>query len=260
MSAEPVLSTLALTKRFGPVVVADNIDFELHAGERRALIGPNGAGKTSFVGLVSGTLRPDAGAIHLAGQDITRLRSDQRVKAGLARTFQIASLFRNLTVRQNLYLPISERTGASGEIWSSAPAQTAIIDEIDDLLARLGLLEDRNRTVTELSYGRQRLVEIGIALSLRPKVLILDEPAAGLRSEDVARMLDVIGCLPGDMAMMMIEHDMQVVKRFASRVTVLVRGAVLITGSPSDVMEAESVRSVYLGRTGHARFHGGAHA
>jgi branched-chain amino acid transport system ATP-binding protein len=260
MSAEPVLSTRALAKRFGPVVVADAIDFELYAGERRALIGPNGAGKTSFVGIVSGTVRPDAGEVHLAGQDITRQRKDQRVKAGLVRTFQITSLFNNLTVQQNLYLPISERTGTSGAIWSPAVAQTVIVDEIDDILARLGLLEDRDRTITELPYGKRRLLEIGIALSLRPKVLILDEPAAGLRAEDVARMLDVIGRLPADMAMIMVEHDMQVVKRFASRVTVLVRGAVLMTGSPSDVMAAEAVRSVYLGRTGHARFHGGAHA
>jgi len=260
MSTEPVLSTHALSKRFGTVVVADNIDFDLHAGERRALIGPNGAGKTSFVGLVSGTIRPDAGNVHLGGQDIARLRRDQRVKAGLVRTFQITSLFNNLTVQQNLYLPISERTGASDRIWSPAVAQTAIIEEIDDILDQLGLLEDRDRTITELPYGRRRLLEIGIALSLRPKVLILDEPAAGLRAEDVARMLDVIGGLPADMAMIMVEHDMQVVKRFASRVTVLVRGAVLMTGSPSEVMAADAVRSVYLGRSGHARFHGGAHA
>ena len=260
MSAAPLLSTRALSKRFGAVVVADNIDFELFAGERRALIGPNGAGKTSFVGLVSGTIRPDAGGVQLAGADITRLRSDQRVKAGLVRTFQITSLFRNLTVRQNLYLPISERTGSSSAMWSAASAQRATIDEIDGILARLDLLEDRDRTVAELSYGRRRLLEIAIALSLRPKVLILDEPAAGLRSDDVARMLDVIARLPADMAIMMVEHDMQVVKRFASRVTVLVRGAILMTGSPSEVMAADAVRSVYLGRTGHARFHGGAHA
>jgi branched-chain amino acid transport system ATP-binding protein len=260
MNAEAVLSARALTKRFGPVVVADDIDFELYAGERRALIGPNGAGKTSFVGLVSGTIRPDAGEVHLAGQDVTRLRKDRRVKAGLVRTFQITSLFNNLTVQQNLYLPISERTGTSAAMWSPASAQSAIVDEIGDILARLGLLEDRDRTISELPYGKRRLLEIGIALSLRPKVLILDEPAAGLRAEDVARMLDVIGRLPADMAMIMVEHDMQVVKRFASRVTVLVRGAVLMTGSPADVMAAEAVRSVYLGRTGHARFHGSAHA
>ena len=260
MSAEAVLSTRALTKRFGPVVVADDIDFELYAGERRALIGPNGAGKTSFVGLVSGTIRPDAGEVHLAGHDVTRLRKDRRVKAGLVRTFQITSLFNNLTVQQNLYLPISERTGTSSAMWSPASAESAIVDEIGDILARLGLLEDRDRTITELPYGKRRILEIGIALSLRPKVLILDEPAAGLRAEDVARMLDVIGRLPADMAMIMVEHDMQVVKRFASQVTVLVRGAVLMTGSPADVMAAEAVRSVYLGRTGHARFHGSAHA
>jgi branched-chain amino acid transport system ATP-binding protein len=145
-------------------------------------------------------------------------------------------------------------------MWSPASAESSIVDEIGDILARLGLLEDRDRTIIELPYGKRRLLEIGIALSLRPKVLILDEPAAGLRAEDVARMLDVIGRLPADMAMIMVEHDMQVVRRFASRVTVLVRGAVLMTGSPADVMAAEAVRSVYLGRTGHARFHGSAHA
>ncbi|MDR3421754.1 MAG: ABC transporter ATP-binding protein [Xanthobacteraceae bacterium] len=260
MNADPVLSTRGLTKRFGTVVVADNIDFDLHAGERAALIGPNGAGKTSFVGLVSGTIRPDAGGVHLNGQDVTRLRSDHRVKAGLVRTFQITNLFNKLTVRQNLYLPVSERIGASNDIWSPAAGETAIIDEIDDILVRLGLIEDRHRTITELPYGRRRLLEIGIALSLRPKVLILDEPAAGLRAEDVILVLDVIGRLPAEMAMMMIEHDMQVVKRFASRVTVLVRGAVLMTGSPSEVMSADAVRAVYLGRAGHTRFHDSAHA
>jgi len=140
------------------------------------------------------------------------------VKAGLVRTFQITSLFNNLTVQQNLYLPISERTGTSSAMWSPASAESSIVDEIGDILARLGLLEDRDRTIIELPYGKRRLLEIGIALSLRPKVLILDEPAAGLRAEDVARMLDVIGRLPADMAMIMVEHDMQVVRRFASRV------------------------------------------
>jgi branched-chain amino acid transport system ATP-binding protein len=260
MNAVPALSTRGLSKRFGTVVAADGIDFELHAGERRALIGPNGAGKTSFVGLVSGTLRPDDGTVLLAGRDVTRLPRDRRVKAGLARTFQITSLFDKLTARQNLYLAISERTETSSAMWTPAAGERSIIDEIDDILLRLDLIEERDRRIAELAYGRRRLLEIGIALSLRPKVLILDEPAAGLRADDVTRMLDVIGQLPSDIAILMIEHDMQVVKHFASRVTVLVRGAVLMTGTPADVMAADAVRSVYLGRTGHARYMGGAHA
>jgi branched-chain amino acid transport system ATP-binding protein len=246
-SAQPLLRTVGVQKKFGNITVADDISLSLAVGERRAVIGPNGAGKTSFVGLLSGTLRIDSGRIELEGRDITRLNPAQRVKRGLVRTFQITSIFRNLSVLENLFLARSERMGASTGLWRAASSRTKIIDECEEILSRLGLIEDRHRTVSEISYGKHRLIEVGLALCLDPRVLILDEPAAGLPGDEADRLLDIIAELPDDLAILMIEHDMEVVKRFASQITVLVRGRVLMTGTPQDVLSSEEVREVYLG-------------
>ena len=255
---EAVFETRSLSKRFGAVVVADNVSLELKAGERRALIGPNGAGKTSFVGLVSGMIRPDAGEVRLGGRDVTREPPHARVLMGLVRTFQVTSLFRELTVAENLYLARSERSGASAGLWAPAAGRRDILERIEAVLGVLGLHEDRARKVAEISYGRQRLVEVALALCLDPKVLILDEPAAGLPADEAGRMLDALDRLPRDLAMLMIEHDMRIVRRFAERVTVLVQGAELMTGLPAEVMASPEVRAVYLGRSGAARFASGA--
>jgi branched-chain amino acid transport system ATP-binding protein len=252
--SEPVLATKHLSKRFGALVVASDINFELRVGERRAMIGPNGAGKTTFVGLLSGTLRPDSGSITLMGRDITTERMHRRVKAGLVRTFQVSSLFRNLTVLENVYLAACEHLGVSRRIWRAAAHHREVLDRAKAAIAQLGLSDDMHRKIFEIAYGRQRLVEIAIALSLEPKVLVLDEPAAGIPSDQAARLLEVIDVLPADLAIMLIEHDMQVVRRFANQVTVLVAGTVLMTGSPQAVMSNDHVRSVYLGQSGHARF------
>jgi branched-chain amino acid transport system ATP-binding protein len=248
-----VLATSGLTKRFGALVVANSINLELRAGERQALIGPNGAGKTTFVGLLSGTLRPDEGTISLLGQDITHERMDRRVKAGLVRTFQITSLFRSLSVLENAYLAASEHLGAARQMLRAASRHRNVMERAEAVVASLGLSGDMNRRISEIAYGRQRLVEIAVALCLDPKVLVLDEPAAGIPSDQAALLLDVMERLPENIAILIIEHDMKVVRRFATKVTVLVSGAILMSGSPQEVMSNEQVRSVYLGKSGHER-------
>ena len=249
-----VLSTKGLSKRFGALVVADDINLALRRGERRAMIGPNGAGKTTFVGLLCGALRPDDGTITLLDRDITAEPTHRRVKAGLVRTFQVSSLFRSLTVLENVYLAASEHLGVARRMWRAAAHHREVLGRAEQMIAQLGLVDDMHHRISEIAYGRQRLVEIGIALCLEPKVLVLDEPAAGIPSDQAARLLEVIELLPADMTIMLIEHDMQVVRRFATEVTVLVAGTVLMTGSPQDVMSNDEVRSVYLGQSGHARF------
>jgi branched-chain amino acid transport system ATP-binding protein len=249
-----VLSTKGLSKRFGALVVADDINLALRRGERRAMIGPNGAGKTTFVGLLCGALRPDDGTITLLDRDITAEPTHRRVKAGLVRTFQVSSLFRSLTVLENVYLAASEHLGVARRMWRAAAHHREVLERAEQMIAQLGLVDDMHHRISEIAYGRQRLVEIGIALCLEPNVLVLDEPAAGIPSDQAARLLEVIERLPADMTIMLIEHDMQVVRRFATEVTVLVAGTILMTGSPQDVMSNDEVRSVYLGQSGHARF------
>jgi branched-chain amino acid transport system ATP-binding protein len=252
--SDVVLQTVGLKKRFGALVVAKDIDFQLETGSRHALIGPNGAGKTTFVGLLSGVIQPDAGRITLMGGDVTAARPETRVKRGLVRTFQVNNLFRGLTVLENVFLAVSERRQASGVMLTPAGRRRDLLEEADRIIDQLDLGEDRHRKISELAYGRQRMVEIALALSLQPKVLLLDEPAAGISSSEATRLLDTIDRLPADIAILMIEHDMQVVRRFASVVTVLVGGAVLMTGPPHEVMNSDEVRAVYLGQAGYARF------
>ena len=249
-----VLAANGLTKSFGALRVASDIDLQLRAGERRALIGPNGAGKTTLVGILSGTLRPSRGTISLLGRDITHAAPDRRVKAGLVRTFQISSLFRNLTVLENVYLAASEHLGAARDMFRPAHHHREVMERAEAVVAMLGLAEDTHNRVAEIAYGRQRLVEIAIALCLEPKVLMLDEPAAGIPADQVSLLLNMVERLPTDIAILMIEHDMQIVRRFATSVTVLVAGTVLMTDSPQAVMADQRVRSVYLGQTGHERF------
>jgi ABC-type branched-subunit amino acid transport system ATPase component len=241
------LETRGLCKSFGALVVADNIDFRLETGARHALIGPNGAGKTTFVNLLLGSLEPTAGEILLAGERITALRQSERVKRGLGRTFQINTLFRQLPVIDNVALAIAEREGVAGVMLRPASRQRAVIDESMALLAALGLADDSRARVADLPYGKQRLVEIAIALGLKPKVLLLDEPAAGVPSLESHRILEVLDGLPQDIAILIIEHDMDLVFRFAHRITVLSQGAVLTEGTPAEVGANEAVRHVYLG-------------
>ena len=246
------LETQQLCKSFGALTVADNIDFRLAPGARHALIGPNGAGKTTFVNMLTGAIAPSSGRILLGGEDITKVNQAARVRRGLGRTFQITSLFRKLPVLDNVALGIAERDGVAPRMWKPASRHSEIIDEATQLLATLGLAADARTRVQDLPYGRQRLVEIAIALGLKPKVLLLDEPAAGVPSQDSHHVLDVLASLPADIAILIIEHDMDLVFRFASRITVLVQGQVLVEGTPQEIAADRRVRDVYLGEATHA--------
>jgi branched-chain amino acid transport system ATP-binding protein len=248
----PVLETQRLCKSFGALTVAQNIDFRLHAGDRHALIGPNGAGKTTFVNMLMGALAPTSGRILLLGEDVTRVRQSQRVRRGLGRTFQINALFNQLPVLDNVALGIAERRDDARRMWRPAGAHKEIIDETRELLSTLGLADDALTPVKDLPYGKQRLVEIAIALGLRPKVLLLDEPAAGVPSMESERILQVLDRLPADIAILIIEHDMDLVFRFAKRITVLVQGEVLVEGPPDEVRRDRRVHEVYLGEGHHA--------
>jgi ABC-type branched-subunit amino acid transport system ATPase component len=245
--AEPALETRGLCKSFGALTVADHIQFRLEHGIRHALIGPNGAGKTTFVNLITGLLAPSAGQVLLGGEDVTRLPQAARVKRGLGRTFQINTLFRDMTVLDNVALGVAERRGVGARLWRAASAHAEVRDEAGDLLAGLGLADDASRRVLDLPYGKQRLVEIAIALGLRPRVLLLDEPAAGVPSLESHRILEALERLPAHIAILIIEHDMDLVFRFAQRITVLVQGEVLCEGPPSQIADDPRVRQVYLG-------------
>jgi ABC-type branched-subunit amino acid transport system ATPase component len=237
-----------LNKNFGALPVARDIALALPKGARHALIGPNGAGKTTLVNLITGVLRPSAGQILVDGDDITALAQAARTRRGIARTFQINQLFRGLTVLENVYLAVAERMRASHRLWRPAGAERAVVDEALSQLEALRLADDALRPVRELPYGRQRLVEIAIALAQRPRILLLDEPAAGVPSSESHLILDAVGALDPDIAILIIEHDMEVVFRFASRITVLVAGAVLTEGPPQEIRADDRVRAVYLGQ------------
>jgi len=243
----PALEIRNLRKNFGALQVANDINLALPRGARHALIGPNGAGKTTLVNLITGRIKASAGEVLLDGEVITSLPQAGRTRRGIARTFQVNQLFRGLTVLENVYLAIAERTGACNHLWQSAGKETSVIDEALDHLQSLELIADACKPVRELPYGRQRLVEIAIALAQRPKLLLLDEPAAGVPSSENHLILDVIERLDPNITVLIIEHDMDVVFRFASRITVLVAGEVLTEGTPDEISADERVRSVYLG-------------
>jgi ABC-type branched-subunit amino acid transport system ATPase component len=245
------LETKLLGKRFGALAVANDINFQLERGARHALIGPNGAGKTSFVNLVTGVLAPTSGHIHLGGEEITHLTRAQRVKRGLVRTFQISALFKKLSVLENVTLAIAEREGVANDMLRPAGHYRACIEEAYDLLEPLGLASEALRPVTELAYGRQRMIEIAMALALKPKVLLLDEPAAGVPPRETGAIIETIERLPTDIAVLFIEHDMELVFRIAQRITVLVQGSVLVEGPPAQIAEDPQVRQVYLGESKH---------
>jgi branched-chain amino acid transport system ATP-binding protein len=248
----PALQTEKLCKSFGALTVAQSIDFRLEPGARHALIGPNGAGKTTFVNMLTGALPATSGRILISGQDITKTNQAARVKLGLGRTFQITTLFRHLPVLDNVALSIAERDGVARRMWRSASSYKDIIEESRAILATLGLADDALVAAQDLPYGKQRLVEIAIALSLKPKVLLLDEPAAGVPSEESKKILANLEKLPADIAILIIEHDMDLVFRFARTITVLVQGEVLVEGPPEAIAADRRVRDVYLGEGLHA--------
>ena len=248
MSAAPLLETRALCRSFGALAAARDIDFQLEAGARHALIGPNGAGKTTFINLLTGVVQPTAGVILMNGRDITGVPEALRVKLGIARTFQINRLFRHLSVLENVYISVAERTGVPPSMLRPPARRGDGVEESMALLDSLKRPADAARRVSELPYGRQRLVEIAIALGLRPRVLLLDEPAAGVPSAESHIILDAVDRLPREIAVLIIDHDMDLVFRFAQRITVLVSGAVFASGSPREIGANPDVRAVYLGQ------------
>ena len=242
-----------LSKSFGGLVVSRNISLGLPPGERLALIGPNGAGKTTFVNLVTGQLKPSAGRVVLNGEDVTGLGAVQRVRKGLVRTFQVTRLFSDLTPEEHVTLTVLQRQGKASRILARFHGDSAVSDEVAGILATLGLLDVARRKVGEIAYGQQRLLEIAIALALKPKVLLLDEPAAGVPSSETPRIEGALERLPQGLAVLMIEHDMDLVFRFARRVVVLAAGEIIFEGPPSEVAANTRVREAYLGNYAHAR-------
>ncbi|MGE0564464.1 MAG: ABC transporter ATP-binding protein [Pseudolabrys sp.] len=252
----PALEVRSLNRSFGALHVTRDVNLTLERGARRALIGPNGAGKTTLVNLITGALKPSSGSVWMNGEDITGVQQAMRARRGLARTFQINQLFRGLTVLENICMTIGERDGECNNLWRPAGAKRSVIEEALDHLDSLKLVDDALKPVRELAYGRQRLVEIAIALAQKPRVLLLDEPAAGVPSSESHLILDVVAALDPDIAILIIEHDMDVVFRFAKQITVLVTGAVFTEGTPDEIRTNEDVRAVYLGQEAH---HGAAH-
>ena len=243
-----MLSTRNLNKSFGSLVVAQDIALSLPQGVRYALIGPNGAGKTTLINLMTGLLRPDSGVILLDDCDITGLKPDARVKRGLARTFQINTLFPQLTALESVTLAVLERERHAHNWWRSLPRFGTQVDEASSILESLNLENHLHRTTRELAYGQQRLLEIALALATRPRVLLLDEPAAGVPKDESAELFSAIANLSRDLTVLFIEHDMNVVFRFASRIIVMVGGRILVEGTPAEISADERVREVYLGK------------
>jgi branched-chain amino acid transport system ATP-binding protein len=244
-----------LSKAFGGLTVSRNISLTMNEGARLALIGPNGAGKTTFVNLVTGQLRPDAGTILLAGEDVTRVGSVRRVRKGLVRTFQVTRLFSDMTPEEHVTLTVLQREGRASRILGGFRNDSSVVGEVESLLGSLGLIEVARRKVAEIAYGQQRLLEIAIALALKPKVLLLDEPAAGVPQSETPRIEQALERLPPSLAVLMIEHDMDLVFRFAKHVVVLAAGEIIFEGLPAEVAANSKVREAYLGSYADARQH-----
>jgi branched-chain amino acid transport system ATP-binding protein len=241
------LETIGLQKRFGGLVATNDVSLRIEVGARHALIGPNGAGKTTFVNLLTGVLAPSGGRVLLGGEDITGLKPHLRVRRGLARTFQINQLFAEITPLDTIGLAVAERLGRGGDWWRVAGGKAEVLDEILAIADRFRLtdvLQDRTAT---LAYGKQRLLEIATAFACRPRVLLLDEPAAGVPEAERHELLATIAELPQDVSVLLIEHDMDLVFSFADRISVLVNGTLLTEGTPDAIAADSRVRAVYLG-------------
>ncbi|MDI9333161.1 MAG: ABC transporter ATP-binding protein [Cytophagales bacterium] len=257
-----VLSCSHLIKRFGGITATDNVTFELERGARHALIGPNGAGKTTLIHLLTGVLEPTSGSIQLLGVDISRLAQFERVRRGMVRTFQINQLFATLTPLQTLAMVVCETQGLGSKWWHALGSKAlshkalnhaSVTDRCAVLLTQFHLTEVMNQPTELLPYGKRRLLEIAIALACNPKVLLLDEPVAGVPAGERDELLQTIAALPADVSILLIEHDMDLVFKFATRITVLVNGAVLTQGTPSVIADDPKVKAVYLGHSLESR-------
>ncbi|MET3856815.1 ABC transporter ATP-binding protein [Rhizobium sp. OAE497] len=247
-----VFEVVNLKKSFGGLAVTSNVSISMAPGDRVALIGPNGAGKTTFVNLVTGNLAPDSGEVRLGGETVTKIEAAGRVKRGLVRSFQVTRLFQDMTPAEHVALAVLQRNGRSGRMFGNFLSMPDVMAEATSLLDTLGLSALMHRKVSEIAYGQQRLLEIAVAMALKPKVLLLDEPAAGVPQSDTGRIEQALADLPADLAVLMIEHDMDLVFRFAKRVIVLAAGAIIFDGSPADVTKDACVREAYLGSYANA--------
>jgi branched-chain amino acid transport system ATP-binding protein len=245
------LRTEGLTKKWGEFKANTDVTLSFPVGARHALIGPNGAGKTTYINLLTGVYEPTAGDVFIGEERVTDLPPHERVKRGMTRTFQITTLFPGLTVLESVVLAICERKGRAGVWWRTVASQTEEIEEARELLKTLHLERDADTETKNLPYGRQRLVEIALGLATKPKILLLDEPAAGIPGGESTELFSVIAKLPSDVTVLFIEHDMELVFRFAERITVLVWGAVLVEGTPSEIAADQRVKEVYLGEAQH---------
>ncbi|HZE52659.1 MAG TPA: ABC transporter ATP-binding protein [Bradyrhizobium sp.] len=241
------LETKGLEKAFGGLKVTRDLSLKIEQGARHALIGPNGAGKTTVINLLTGVLKPDAGRILLEDNDITDLPVHVRVLHGLSRTFQINQLYADLTPIETIGLAVSERLGRGGDWWRVMGTRDDVNGEITENLARFHLLDVMNEPTATLPYGKQRLLEIAVAIATKPRVLLLDEPAAGVPESERHDILKAVAALPRDVTVLLIEHDMDLVFSFADRISVLVNGALLVEGAPDEVARDNRVKAVYLG-------------
>ena len=242
-----VLQAQGLVKRFGGITATDHVNLSLTLGARHALIGPNGAGKTTLINLLTGVLPPTEGRIELLGEDISQLPSHQRVARGLVRTFQINQLFASMTPLQTLAMVVSQRRGLGARWWQRLGQDAAVVQRCEELLALFRLSEVMHQNTAALPYGKRRLLEMAIALACEPKVLLLDEPVAGVPAGEREELLQTVAALPADVSVLLIEHDMDLVFEFADRITVLVNGAVLTEGTPQVIANDPQVKAVYLG-------------
>jgi branched-chain amino acid transport system ATP-binding protein len=236
-----------LAKRFGGIIASDDLSLDVMGGELHAVIGPNGAGKTTLIAQLSGQLRPDAGAIRFAGNDITALPMHRRSRLGLARSFQITSLFLDLSVLDNVALAVQAHAGHSFRFWRDARSEPELRDPARAALARVGLIGRANQQASALSHGEHRLLELAMALAGSPRMLLLDEPMAGLGPEESARMVEMLRALKNELTILLVEHDMEAVFALADRITVLVYGRVIASGAPADIRANADVRDAYLG-------------
>jgi branched-chain amino acid transport system ATP-binding protein len=242
-----ILETIGLEKRFGGIVATNGVSMKVDKGARHALIGPNGAGKTTLINLLTGVLRPTAGTIILEGDDITALAPYRRVRRGMSRTFQINQLFLDLSPLETIGLAVSERLGLGSDWWRLVGSKSEVTDEIAETVERFRLGDVMHQRTATLPYGKQRLLEIALAFACRPKLLLLDEPAAGVPEAERHELLATISALPADVTVLLIEHDMDLVFSFADRISVLVNGGLFVEGKPEEVARDERVKKVYLG-------------
>ena len=242
-----VLRTEGLMKKFGGITATENVNLSLAQGARHALIGPNGAGKTTLINLMTGVLEPTSGRITLLGEDITHMAPHQRVHQGLVRTFQINQLFASMTPLETLAMVVSQQQGLGNRWWQPLGTHRRVVARCEELLTLFRLTEVMNQRTEVLAYGKRRLLEMAIALACEPKVLLLDEPVAGVPAGEREELLHTVAALPADVSVLLIEHDMDLVFDFATRITVLVNGAVLTEGTPQEIANDPQVKSVYLG-------------